>query len=570
MADGSPSATARRVAAYRLRFDRPAVGYGCPEADDALARDVAEADGGRDTDAMDRYLRGRTSFFDRVVIRAIERGVTQVVNIGAGYDGRSLRYAKSGVGWWEVDHHDTQSDKIARLERLGIDAAHVTFVGHDLRAGGLASAVVAAGFATEAPSLLLCEGVALYLDLPVLEALLAELRRLATGGSRLALSLSGPSTSPERAAHRERLEAAVAALGESARNALTPSDASGMFDATGWRQVSISGRAGAAGFVMLAPAWARGSSGGATSAAVPTGAEVVRAFLPSRDLEESKAFYRALGFDVVFDGDVVILQLGRSQFILTSYFDQAYAENSMMQVLVDDLDGWWSRITSLDLARTFGVRAPKAPAHQEWGLRVAFVTDPAGVLWHFTQDPDRGPLISSQRELLDFDARALLAALDAERARRGLSWAGVAAAIWDQSHVLNARRGDHPISASTITGMRKSGATDCQHALFMLRWLAAEPEAFLAGAAPRAGAPLPEPGPEHRIRWDLALTASEVDRRRRELGLTWPELARQLRCTPAMLTGIRRARFTINMGLAMRISQWLDRPAAHFVYVSDW
>lgn len=458
MTDGLPSATARRVAAYRLRFDRPAVGYGCPEADDALAHDVADADG-RDTDAMDRYLRGRTAFFDGVVIRAIERGVTQVVNVGAGYDGRALRYAKPGVRWWEVDHPDTQADKVARLARLGIDAAHVSFVGHDLRAAGLSAAVAASGIVAEEPSLLLCEGVALYLDLPVLEALLADLRLLATGGSRLALSLSGPSGSPERAARRRRLEAAVKALGEPARNALTASGATGLFDSTGWRQVRMIARAGAAGFVMLAPSWEYGShrDSAAAGAAGP------------------------------------------------------------------------------------GAAGPVAA----------------------------GP-VASDRELLDFDARALLAALDAERARRALSWAGVAAAIWDQSHVLNARRGDHPISASTITGMGKGGQTDCQHALFMLRWLAAEPEAFLAGAPPPAGAPLPAPGPEHRIRWDLAFTAAELDRQRRQLGLTWPDLARQLRCPPAMLTGIRRARFTINMGLAMRITQWLGRPAADFVYVADW
>jgi len=84
------------------------------------------------------------------------------------------------------------------------------------------------------------------------------------------------------------------------------------------------------------------------------------------------------------------------------------------------------------------------------------------------------------------------------------------------------------------------------------------------------GVALPAAGPEHRLRWDLALTYSELDGQRRQLGLTWPELVAQVRCTPAMLTGIRRARFTMGMSLAMRVAQWLRRPAIDFVYLADW
>jgi uncharacterized glyoxalase superfamily protein PhnB len=31
------------------------------------------------------------------------------------------------------------------------------------------------------------------------------------------------------------------------------------------------------------------------------------------------------------------------------------------------------------------VPAPKAPAMQPWGLRVAYVVDPSGVLWHVAE-----------------------------------------------------------------------------------------------------------------------------------------------------------------------------------------
>jgi hypothetical protein len=77
----------------------------------------------------------------------------------------------------------------------------------------------------------------------------------------------------------------------------------------------------------------------------------------------------------------------------------------------------------------------------------------------------------------DFDIAALFDALDVQRRNRALSWQGVAREIWNQSAVLNAHRDDHPISASTLTGMPNRRDTTCQHALFMLRWLGRTPEA---------------------------------------------------------------------------------------------
>lgn len=40
-------------------------------------------------------LQARTVVFDRAVVNALERDVLQVAIVGAGYDGRSHRYAKA-------------------------------------------------------------------------------------------------------------------------------------------------------------------------------------------------------------------------------------------------------------------------------------------------------------------------------------------------------------------------------------------------------------------------------------------------------------------------------------------
>ena len=83
MEDGGPSITARRVAAHRLGFARVAADYGDPAADEALAADVA-AGQVVPANRMHDYLAARTSFFDRIVVGAIDRGVRQVVVGAAG------------------------------------------------------------------------------------------------------------------------------------------------------------------------------------------------------------------------------------------------------------------------------------------------------------------------------------------------------------------------------------------------------------------------------------------------------------------------------------------------------
>jgi catechol 2,3-dioxygenase-like lactoylglutathione lyase family enzyme len=125
--------------------------------------------------------------------------------------------------------------------------------------------------------------------------------------------------------------------------------------------------------------------GGHEVTRIPTGTELARPFLPARDFDLSKRFYEALGFEKVLDGDVAIFNTASGGFILQRYYQQQWAENFIMQLMVDDLDAWWTHISALDLPNRFNVGPPRAPALQPWGLRVAYVVDPSGVLWHIAQ-----------------------------------------------------------------------------------------------------------------------------------------------------------------------------------------
>jgi hypothetical protein len=116
------------------------------------------------------------------------------------------------------------------------------------------------------------------------------------------------------------------------------------------------------------------------------GVRAFRPFLPAKEFERSLRFYEAIGFETYRLGEALAeMSLGPHAFLLQGHYVQAWAENTMMHVLVDNLDAWWRRIEALALADRFGVPPPAPPRAEPWGLTVAYVFDPSGVLWHFAE-----------------------------------------------------------------------------------------------------------------------------------------------------------------------------------------
>ncbi len=116
--------------------------------------------------------------------------------------------------------------------------------------------------------------------------------------------------------------------------------------------------------------------------------KALRPFVPAKDFEISKQFYAYLGFRVEPLGDsIAAMHLGSHSFLLQDFYVEVWAENFVMHMLVDDLDAWWAHLTSLNIASRYGVRSPRAPKLESWGLNVAYMFDPAGVLWHIAALP---------------------------------------------------------------------------------------------------------------------------------------------------------------------------------------
>ena len=117
-----------------------------------------------------------------------------------------------------------------------------------------------------------------------------------------------------------------------------------------------------------------------------------RPFLPAKEFETSLRFYRAIGFHAYPLGESLAeLSLGTHAFLLQGRYVKEWAENTVMHVLVEDVDVWWQHLDSLALNRQFGVSSPAPPRVEPWGLTVAYLSDPSGVLWHFAQTTPKNP-----------------------------------------------------------------------------------------------------------------------------------------------------------------------------------
>jgi hypothetical protein len=108
-------------------------------------------------------------------------------------------------------------------------------------------------------------------------------------------------------------------------------------------------------------------------------------FVPSgSDFKAALAFFIELGFEVRWDaGDYAGLEKDSCKFILQHYDNQAFAENFMLTVHIEDAEAFYRSVIEKKLPEKFGIRVSK-PMMQPYGKEVNII-DKAGVCWHFVQ-----------------------------------------------------------------------------------------------------------------------------------------------------------------------------------------
>lgn len=126
-----------------------------------------------------------------------------------------------------------------------------------------------------------------------------------------------------------------------------------------------------------------GSLGRQTGAALD-----LKTFIPARDFALSRKFYQEIGFRENFaNAEVAEFECGSFRFLLQNYYVQEFAASFMMQLLVTDTATWWSRLMKLELPQRYPGIMLRAPTMQPWGLKILYLSDPSGVLWHIAEKP---------------------------------------------------------------------------------------------------------------------------------------------------------------------------------------
>jgi len=126
--------------------------------------------------ALANMIALRTVAIDTAVRDAVADGATQLVILGAGYDGRAWRMPElAGVRVFEVDHPATQGDKRAHLTELPPPIGDVTFVSMNFERESVGAVLDRAGHDRTSPTCWIWEGVVMYLTRDAMRATLADI-----------------------------------------------------------------------------------------------------------------------------------------------------------------------------------------------------------------------------------------------------------------------------------------------------------------------------------------------------------------------------------------------------------
>ena len=115
----------------------------------------------------------------------------------------------------------------------------------------------------------------------------------------------------------------------------------------------------------------------------------LKAFVPTVDIETSKAFYLALGFEIPWSSeDMAYVHHGETSFLLQVFEEPGFATNFQMHLLVENVDDWHAHVVASGVASRFGVKVGE-PGDRPWAMRDFSLLDPSGVLWLVAQNIPR-------------------------------------------------------------------------------------------------------------------------------------------------------------------------------------
>ncbi len=113
-------------------------------------------------------------------------------------------------------------------------------------------------------------------------------------------------------------------------------------------------------------------------------AKSIRPFIGAIDFNESRQFYKELGFEEsVISKDMSFFKVSdQLGFYLQNAYVKDWVDNTMVFLEVDSVNRYWNELQNLGLHRKYK-NVKLTPIREEnWG-KECFLHDPSGILWHF-------------------------------------------------------------------------------------------------------------------------------------------------------------------------------------------
>ncbi|MFC1693016.1 class I SAM-dependent methyltransferase [Candidatus Latescibacterota bacterium] len=261
MRKGKPSKTARKVALNIVTLGaKPGMNEVLPPgivettAELLVASGVVGATGIRWSrsrrmvsvyEAFDWMMRGqfeafghRKAFCERQVREGIGAGATQVLVLGAGYDTLGWRLAPeyTGVNFFEIDHPATACLKAKGIEQMG-QRNNLHLIAEDLGESKLVDVLsVNSSWDRTAQTVIVAEGLLMYLPSPAPRELFGQCAAIAGAGSRIAFTYigTGADSRPDAGRWTGLVLWILKASGEPWLWSIRPEELGGFLKESGW------------------------------------------------------------------------------------------------------------------------------------------------------------------------------------------------------------------------------------------------------------------------------------------------------------------------------------------------
>ncbi|MBT8304570.1 MAG: glyoxalase [Bacteroidia bacterium] len=112
----------------------------------------------------------------------------------------------------------------------------------------------------------------------------------------------------------------------------------------------------------------------------------IRAFIGAINYDESRDFYKKLGFvETIIDKKMSLFRVNENlSFYLQDSYVKDWVDNSMLLLEVPDVDACMEDLIQRDLHNQYE-RVRLSKIRESHHGREIFMHDPSGVLWHFFQ-----------------------------------------------------------------------------------------------------------------------------------------------------------------------------------------